>query len=141
MAVEQIYTKARVAFLSAQLTVLDGSVKLALVTAAYTPAPDTDEFLDVLAANIIGTPAAIPSPVLTEVAGEVFFNGAKTTIGAVPAGSDAVYVVVYGDTGAAATSRLIWVSDQYTGLPFTPTGADVDINPNANGFFSWSGCP
>jgi hypothetical protein len=44
-------------------------------------------------------------------------------------------VVLYIDTGSAATSRLLAYIDTAAGLPITPTGGDHEIRWNASGIF------
>lgn len=42
-------------------------------------------------------------------------------------GNSAAYMIIYQDTGASATSRLIAYIDTATGLPVTPNGGDITI--------------
>jgi hypothetical protein len=42
-------------------------------------------------------------------------------------GSSVQAVVAFQDTGDPATSRLIFYNDEYTNLPFTPNGGDLNI--------------
>lgn len=44
-------------------------------------------------------------------------------------------VILYIDTGSAATSRLLVFIDTAAGLPVTPTGGDHTIRWNASGIF------
>lgn len=46
-------------------------------------------------------------------------------------------IVLYIDSGADATSPLVMFMDtSITGIPFTPSGADVTIQWNASGIFA-----
>ena len=45
-------------------------------------------------------------------------------------------IVIYEDTGTAATSTLIAFIDTATGLAITPDGNNIDITWNAAGIFS-----
>lgn len=47
-------------------------------------------------------------------------------------------VVIYDDTGSAATSQLIAIigSDVATGLPVVPNGGDIDVAWSSNGIFT-----
>lgn len=46
-------------------------------------------------------------------------------------------LVLYEDTGTAATSRLIAFYDTgVTGLPVTPNGGDINVTVNASGWFT-----
>lgn len=42
-------------------------------------------------------------------------------------GNSAAYMIIYQDTGASATSRVIAYIDTATGLPVTPNGGDITI--------------
>lgn len=41
-------------------------------------------------------------------------------------GDPSEYVIGYHDSGAAATSTLIWINDSGTGLPVTPNGGNIN---------------
>ena len=46
-------------------------------------------------------------------------------------------LVIYKDTGVAGTSALIrFIDTGVTGLPITPSGADVTVRWHASGIFS-----
>jgi hypothetical protein len=45
-------------------------------------------------------------------------------------------VILYKDTGVAATSPLIAYIDTATGLPVTPNGGDITVTVPASGWFS-----
>jgi len=45
-------------------------------------------------------------------------------------------LLIYIDTGSAATSRLVaYIDTGVTGLPVTPNGGDIVITWNASGIF------
>lgn len=54
-------------------------------------------------------------------------NAAAATFSSV-SGDQSEALVIYKDTGDAATSPLIAYIDTATGLPITPNGADITIN-------------
>jgi hypothetical protein len=64
------------------------------------------------------------------LSGKTFTNGvfdaSDVTVGAV-AGAEVTQIVLFKHTGSDATARLIARYDTGTGLPFTPSGADVPI--------------
>lgn len=125
-----IYPKYKEAILasSANSSLTTGTVKVALSTAAYNSAHD---FYDDVSANTIGTPQTIGSATVTNG----LFDGADVTFTAVT-GSQVVSLVIYIDTGSAATSRLVTFLDtNVTGLPVTPNGGDISITWNASGIF------
>jgi len=108
-------------------------LKVALVSSAYTPDFDNDEFFsdltgvtissDVLEGNSGATPATFLLGIL---------DADDITITGVPATS-IESLVIYSDDGTPATSRLICYIDVAAGtLPVTPT-ATVTIEWNASG--------
>ena len=50
-------------------------------------------------------------------------------------GNPAEAILIYIDTGSAATSRLVAWIDTATNLPVTPNGGDISIQWNASGIF------
>ena len=96
----------------------------------YTPALSTDQFLsDIPGAALVGSPQALASKTTTLGVA----NAANTTMPAL-VGSTVKYILIYKDTGVAATSPLICLLDTAAGLPFTPTGGDVVIQWDAGSF-------
>jgi hypothetical protein len=110
---------------------LSGTVKAALLdtgTVAYNAAHD---FYNDISAGVVGTPQTIANK--TYVNG--LFDGDNVTYTAL-AGASAEAIVIYIDTGNAATSRLVAFLDTgVTGLPITPSGSNVSIAWNASGIF------
>lgn len=111
---------------------LDGqTVKVALVTAGYTYSA-AHQFYSSVSASVVGTPQTIGSKTFTNGV----FDGADVTFTAV-SGSQAVSLVVYIDTGSAATSPLVaFIDTSVTNLPVTPNGGDITITWNASGIFA-----
>jgi hypothetical protein len=113
-------------------TSLGGNVKAVLVDLAdYTYSAAHDFLDDVPVAARVAT-----SPNLT---GKTFVNGLfdadNTTFTAVT-GDQSEAVILYVDSGSAATSRLVAFFDTgVTGLPVTPNGGDINLNWNASGIF------
>lgn len=119
-----LYDKGREAFLNGEIDWTDHNIKCALVDAAdYVVDLAADEFLD----DIPGAAIVATSPNLT----------GKTTTAGVADADDATFstvagdvseaLVIYRDTGVAATSRLIAYIDTATGLPITPGGGDIVV--------------
>ena len=110
---------------------LSGTVKAALIdtgTVAYNSAHD---FYNDISAGVVGTPATLANK--TYVNG--LFDADNTTLTTV-SGATAEAIVIYIDTGNAATSRLVaWLDTGVTGLPLTPSGSNVQITWNASGIF------
>ena len=107
---------------------LAGTVKVALIDAGAYAQSDAHEFLTSLA-GIVGTPQTLTSK--TFVGGVL--DGADVTFTAVT-GPSVEAIVLYIDTGVAATSRLVaYLDSGYTNLPVTPNGGDVLITWNVAG--------
>ena len=102
--------------------------------ADLTPAQATheDHFdLDDPANATIATSANLGGKTITNGA----FDHTDETLSAV-SGDQFESVNYYKDSGATATSPLMCSIDAGTGLPFTPSGGDIDVRPNASGVFS-----
>lgn len=96
-----------------------------------TPVPATDNFLDdILAAARVGS-ATLATKVVTAGA----FDSADAVFSAL-SGDQFESLVLFKDTGVESTSDLLAFYDTATGLPFTPSGGDVNIVVNASGWFS-----
>lgn len=99
-------------------------IKAVLVDLAYyTPNFSTDEFLsDIPEAARVATSPNLDNKTIALG----LFNADNSVFSAVT-GDTLECVVLYIDTGSAATSRLICYLDTPTGLPLTPNGADVTL--------------
>ena len=108
-----------------------GTVKVALVTAGYTYS-STDQFYSSVSASVVGTPQTLSSKTYTNGV----FDAADVTFTAVT-GSQVTQLVIYIDTGSAATSPLVAFFDtSVTNLPVTPNGGDIAITWNGSGIFA-----
>ena len=108
-----------------------GTVKVALVTAGYTYSA-ANQFYSSVSASVVGTPQTIGSKTFTDGV----FDGGNVTFTAVT-GSQVVALVLYIDTGSAATSPLVaFLDTSITNLPVTPNGGDITITWNASGIFA-----
>lgn len=108
-----------------------GTVKAALVSAGYTYS-SSDQFYSSVSASVVGTPQTIGSKTFTNGV----FDGADVTYTAVT-GSQVTKIVIYIDTGTAATSPLVaYLDTGVTNLPVTPNGGDLAIAWNASGIFA-----
>lgn len=109
-----------------------GTVKVALVdTGVYTYSA-SNQFYSSVSSAVVGTPQTIGSKTFTNGV----FDGADVTYTAVT-GSTVEALVIYIDTGSAATSPLVaYIDTSVTGLPVTPNGGDISINWNASGIFA-----
>ena len=111
---------------------LDGqTVKVALVTAGYTYS-SSDQYYSSVSASVVGTPQTLGSKTFTNGV----FDAADVLYTAVT-GSQVVSLVIYIDTGNAATSPLVaFIDTGVTNLPVTPNGGDIAIAWNASGIFA-----
>lgn len=108
-----------------------GTVKTALVTAGYTYS-SSDQYYSSVSASVVGTPQTLTSKTFTNGV----FDAADITYTSVT-GSQVVSLVIYIDTGSAATSPLVaFIDTGVTNLPVTPNGGDIAITWNASGIFA-----
>jgi hypothetical protein len=116
---------------SANVDLNDGTVKVALVdTGTYTYSASHDFYNDL--SGVVGTPQEILNTTVTNGV----FDGDNVTFTAVT-GDTVEALVIYIDTGDAATSRLVaYIDTGVTGLPVIPNGGDLTINWNASGIFA-----
>lgn len=119
-----LYDTGRAAFLLGDIDWVADNIKVVLVDAAdYTVNLATHDFLDDIpvgarvatSANLTGKTATAgvadsADPVFTGAAGDL---------------SEAL--VIYKDTGSAATSQLIAYIDTATGLPVQPNSGDINV--------------
>jgi hypothetical protein len=119
-----LYGKGRQKFLEGSISWSTDTIKSVLVdTGAYTVAIDTVEFLrDSRGGARVYTSAALSSKTTTLGVADA----ADVTDSAVT-GTSAEAIVLYKDTGSAATSPLIAYIDTATGLPVTPNSGDINI--------------
>jgi hypothetical protein len=119
-----LYDRGRQAFLEGTIASLTDNIKCVLVdTATYTVNLATHQFLsDIPAGERVATSANLGTK--TTAAG--VFDAADVVFSAVT-GDVAEALVIYKDTGVAATSPLIAYIDTATGLPVTPNGGDITV--------------
>lgn len=120
-----LYDLARQSFLS-QSPSIDwdtDNIKVSLVrSSAYTPNLATDQFLSSVATRVADSGNLTGKTVAAGVA-----DADDVTFVAVAAGAAIQYILIWKDTGVAATSPLIALIDTATGLPVTPGGGDITI--------------
>lgn len=119
-----LYDTGRNAHLTGGVNWLTDTIKAVLVDLAdYTPSLSTHAFLsDIPAIARVATTAAFTGK--TAVAG-VADAADPTFVGATGDQSEAI--VIYKDTGNAATSQLLVFLDTATGLPVTPNTGDINV--------------
>jgi hypothetical protein len=123
----QLYDKGREAFLAGQIAWGTGAggdtIKATLIDVAdYTFSQAHDFYDDVAAAAKEETSAAFAGKSVTggvADANDIVFTGAT--------GDPCEAIIIWKDTGSAATSPLIAYIDTATGLPVTPNGGDITV--------------
>lgn len=128
-----VYGKAREKFLRGELSWSDGTVKAVLVTAAYVPDFEADEFLADIA---VGARVAVSNE-LEDKTTAGGWAGATNVIWDDVVGATCAAMVFVVDTGDAATTPLLaYLNDGVTNLPLTPNGAKITFLPDVDtGFF------
>ena len=127
-----IYPKAKQKFLDALIDLPSDTIKIALIdTGSYTHS-SSDEFWSAASAAQVGASATLGSKTITDGV----FDAADVTFTSV-SGASVEALIIYKDTGSAATSPLIMYIDvAASGLPVTPNGNNIDIQFNASGIFA-----
>lgn len=122
------YPKCKELMWQGGINAATGAVKCALVdTATYTYSAAHQYLSDVT--GITATSAALASKTFTDGV----FDAADSSFTAVT-GAVSEALIVYIDTGVAATSPLIDYFDTgVTNLPVTPNGGDITLTWNAAG--------
>lgn len=113
--------------------ILTDDIKVVL-TRDYSPDFNTDEFLsDILLASRVTTSGNLIGKTFTLGV----FDASNIVFSVVPAGDPCDYLIIYSDTGVAATSRLLCGLDTgIDGLPITPDGTNINVVWAAGGIFS-----
>ncbi len=127
-----LYGKGREAFLNADIDWASHDIKCMLVDGAdYTPVQNTHDFHDdVASGGIVATSSNLGSK--TSTLGTA--DAADITFTSVT-GDQCEYIIIFRDTGVSGTSPLIAKIDDYTGLPVTPNGGNINVAFPASGIF------
>ena len=117
-----IYDKGREAFLNGQLDWTNNDIKCVLVdTATYVVDLVNDQFLsDIPVGERVSTSANLTGKTTTAGVAD-----ADNTAFNLVTGDISEAVVIYQDTGAEGTSRLIAYLDVAVGLPLSPNGGNI----------------
>jgi hypothetical protein len=129
-----IYPKYKEVILGAatNTNLLTGTVKVALVDTGTYTYNAADQYLTSLT-GVVGTAQTIGA---TKSVTNGVFDGADVTYTAVT-GNSVEALVIYVDTGTAATSPLVaYIDTGVTGLPVTPNGGNITVTWNASGIFA-----
>jgi hypothetical protein len=128
-----LYTPFKKLLLDGDIDLLTDNIKVVLVDAADYTFSAAHDFLDDVAAGArVATSGNLANKTTTGGA----FDSDNVTFSAVT-GDVSEALIIYKDSGAAATSPLIAYIDTATsGLPVTPNGGDITITVHASGWFS-----
>lgn len=127
-----IYPKAKEKFLDALIDMPTDTIKIALIDTALYTYNSTNEFWSSASVAEIGTAVTLGSKTITNGV----FDAADVTFTSV-IGASVEALIIYKDTGNAATSPLIMYIDvAASGLPVTPNGNNIDVQFNASGIFA-----
>lgn len=128
-----IYPKYKEALLDglANIDIKDGTVKAILVDGADYSYNAAHDFLDDISGAAIVATATLASKTITNGT----YDCADFTFTAV-SGDQVEILIIYIDTGSAATSRLVAYYDTgVTGFPVTPNTSNINVTVNASGLF------
>lgn len=127
------YGKAKRDYLKADLDWLVDAIRPLLVTAAYTPSLDVDEFMSDIPGGALVTGGL--GDVLTSktVSNAGVIDAADGYVSAVPAGQTPRAIVLVQYTGTPATSRLILFTNEAIPLPVDTDGSDVHLRWPSSG--------
>jgi hypothetical protein len=113
-----IYPTAKKKFLDADIDLLVDTIKVALVSATYTYSAAHEFYSSIT--GIVGTPGTLATKTTT---GGVF-DADDLTFTSVT-GSAVTQLIIYKDTGSAATSPVIAQIDGFSSV--TPNGGNITI--------------
>ncbi len=113
--------------------ILTDNIKV-LLARGYTPVSATDRYLAIIPG---GSQVASTPNLGTKTFALGLFVAANVSFGVVAAGAACQALVLYHDTGVAATSELLcYIDTSYTGLPVTPDGVNsITITWPGGGIF------
>ena len=123
-----LYTLGKQALIG-QVSLDVDTIKVGMLSSAYTPNLGAHQFYSDVSANAVGTPQTCAGKSITNGV----FNFTTATFAAVAGGSTVRYFVIYKDTGVPGTSPLIALIDTTTGatLPITTNGGDITFTPDS----------
>ena len=115
-----LYDHGREAFLSGDADWDANTIKVSLLSSAYTFSQSHQYFSSI--SGVVATSSALTGKTTTSGvadANDITFTAVS--------GSPVTQFVIWADSGVAGTSRLFVYFDTATGLPLTPLGGDVQI--------------
>lgn len=128
---DAIYATAKAALLQGEINMATGSIKCVLIDTADYTFNTGHTYLDSVAAGA-------REETSTNMTSKTFVSGtfdADNVTFTSTSGDNCEAVIIYVDTGVAASSHLICYLDSLSGLPVT-LGGDVTITWDASGIFT-----
>jgi len=114
-----------------------GNVKVALLSAAYTPDQDAHEFFDDITGEIDASGEytaggeTLANPTISTASHNIKFDADDLSLTGVTTSANIKYLIIYNSTGTASTSRLVGYITLETATG--GTAVTVNITWNANG--------
>ena len=121
-----IYGKAKQSLLNGEFNISSDSLKVLLVTDSYVPNQNTDQFVSNISSSYIKQRTSS----LTNVTNVLGVIDADNVLVTSYSGLPFKALVIYKDSGADSTSRLLAYVDTATGIPFLGINAVTDITIN-----------
>lgn len=126
-----LYGKGKQRMLAGQISFSADTIKAVLVSADYLPSINIDEFLAAVQPYVLGgEPVTLENKSITLGA----FDADDVNWSRVAAGGTVKAVVLFKDTGEAATSPLLAYIDAVTGFPVATNGADIAVQWDSGTF-------
>ncbi|MFI5397602.1 MAG: hypothetical protein ACHQ9S_18855 [Candidatus Binatia bacterium] len=120
-----VYSKARIAIGSKQIDLTSATVNAMLVSNAYSPQPQADQYVSAIPAGaIVIRDLAITGQGLSANGS---FYGNLALLNSFISSLTVVAIILYVQTGNDATSQLLYYSSTGPGFPFQPLGFSYAI--------------
>ena len=119
------FGKAKREYLKGNLDWLNDDVRPLLVSSAYTPSKNVNEFMSDISGQLTGGLGDALTGKTVSDAGVVDADNGH--VSAVPAGQTARWCVLVQYTGNPATSRVLIFTNQAVPLPIDTDGSDVHL--------------
>jgi hypothetical protein len=117
-----IYNTAATELMTSNRDLSSGNYAVAVVTSDYAPDPTHVHRADLVDANVVAL-----SGHLTGLAVTTGVWGADDITLTAVSGGVIAYLVIYEDNGSESSDKLICCIEFGTGLPYTPSGGDIEI--------------
>jgi hypothetical protein len=117
-----VYPKGKEAFLSGSINLTSDTIKAVLIDTNDVAYSSAHDFYNDISAAVVGSAVTLSNKSVTNGV----FDADDITFTSV-SGDQSEAIIIYKDTGNAATSPLIAFIDTATGLPVTPNGGNINV--------------